>query len=602
MGVDAMKINRIRVHRWGERRGAILLVSLLVVTIGALMGTTILYFAGAGRHAAEVGLRAPQSRAMAWSGVQAVMAELSAQREALLQGAAPTITEYWLASPEEAVETSGPRWGFRVRLLSKAEGSEAVACEAEMGKLDVNSATAQMLGKLPGVSASLADAIVSARKERPFLSVPDLLRVPGMTAELLYNGSDAGKNTRTKTKEPSDEPPASKGAKDEATPSGSDEGTKPPTSDAGHEASGRPLADFVTAFSFDPEVQLGFGAKADESRGNQRINLNVEWSDTLGSAIERRFDKNVADGVKSLMQGGTTFAKTSSIVKTLREFRVKPEEWPEILDAFTTNGEEYRFGQVDLSTASSVVLACVPGISRDAAREITFRRSRMDEEKRRTVVWPVLEGVLSEEEFELAVDYLTTRCMQWRVIVEGGVLPPREDGSERWDVGDEHNEVMSRNEFTRAADGRGESRVSDRVILEAVIDISSKRPRVAMLRDVTWLPLARSMHLNVDTSAAEPETTTSGSNTPGSRASMNSAGSTEIGATRTRGDGDDMMPGANDDEDLMSTPEDAPLDGETERGEAQAPEGSNGTLGTTNRGASGDRRIGRWSTPSGGGR
>ncbi len=43
-----------------------------------------------------------------------------------------------------------------------------------------------------------------------------------------------------------------------------------------------PLQRYLTVYSFDPEVQVGFGAKASEATGKQRININVAWSEELG--------------------------------------------------------------------------------------------------------------------------------------------------------------------------------------------------------------------------------------------------------------------------------------------------------------------------------
>jgi competence ComEA-like helix-hairpin-helix protein len=54
------------------------------------------------------------------------------------------------------------------------------------GKVTLNKATAAQLGKVPGISAALAKAIVDFRtKNGPFKKTDDLLKVPGMTAEIL---------------------------------------------------------------------------------------------------------------------------------------------------------------------------------------------------------------------------------------------------------------------------------------------------------------------------------------------------------------------------------------------------------------------------------
>jgi competence protein ComEA len=54
------------------------------------------------------------------------------------------------------------------------------------GKISLNSATAPQLAKVPGVTSGLAKAIVEYRtKNGPFKKADDLLKVPGMTKEIL---------------------------------------------------------------------------------------------------------------------------------------------------------------------------------------------------------------------------------------------------------------------------------------------------------------------------------------------------------------------------------------------------------------------------------
>jgi hypothetical protein len=68
--------------------------------------------------------------------------------------------------------------------------------------------------------------------------------------------------------------------------------------------------------------------------------------------------------------------------------------------------------------------------------------------------------VLTGPQFQGIVDSITSRCLQWRVRVEGG------SGG----IGEE-----------------ARTPARDRVVLEAVIDLSGERPRLAYLRDVTHL-------------------------------------------------------------------------------------------------------------------
>ncbi len=551
-------------RRARSRRGSILVLSLLVVTIGALVGTSIIYYSGADRRAADMGVRRVQARAMAWSGVQAAMAELSKQRDALIEGEAPTLTEIWLSpvavqGAAMAPASAGARWGFR---LLPVAGQTSWS---EMGKLDVNNAPAEVLAKLPGMGEELAGKIVTARDQRRFTSVPELLTVPGMSYETLYGGGNIV-----------------------AAPSDGD-GEAPGGAAA-------PLSRYITVYSFDPEVQVGFGAKASEAAGKQRININAPWSEELGSAIEERFDKNIAEGVKGLIERGEKFEKPSSIVKKLIELRVEPKDWVEIIDAFTTNPDQYRLGAVDLLTASVTILQCVPGISTEAAEEIVARREKLDSARRGTVAWPVLEDIVKPEDFENAVDFLTSRSLQWRVVVEGGIFPDVAEGGtgDRGPDWEPSTEALSSEQMAATP-------LRDRIVLEAVLDVSSLRARVAYLRDVTFLPTARTLaaentkdrELLDDQTANIDEETLNGNNTE----SLPDAFHTELNMS-----GLDTGPDSKEDEGLdlarLDSKDDAPAKaggGEADGADEKEPEAEASAPP-----AARDRRLGRWTTGSGG--
>jgi hypothetical protein len=98
-------------------------------------------------------------------------------------------------------------------------------------------------------------------------------------------------------------------------------------------------------------------------------------------------------------------------------------------------------------------------------------RGRLEAEALRSVAWPAAEGVLTPEQFREAVDYLTTRSMQWRVRVEAG-----------FETAEEGPAVFLAEDAPK---------LRDRIVLEAVIDVSSERARVAYLREITMLDAAR---------------------------------------------------------------------------------------------------------------
>ncbi len=171
------------------------------------------------------------------------------------------------------------------------------------------------------------------------------------------------------------------------------------------------------------------------------------------------------------MERGEKFEKPSTIVKKLRELKVEPKDWVEVMDAFTTNPDQYRLGAVDLLTAPAPVLECVPGITPEAAEAIVARREKLDSARRGTPAWPVLEDIMKPEDFEKAVDFLTSRCAQWRVVVEGGVFPEASDGTTAERGPDwEPSGGSTASELLPQAPP-----LLDRVVLEAVVDVSSRR-------------------------------------------------------------------------------------------------------------------------------
>ena len=425
------------------RRGLVILVVMVVVTLTALVGSSILLTGDVAVAAAVNDGRVEQSRLAAWSGVQAVMSRLHAQRDDLLEGASPVIPESWTFPLEQ-----GWAPAFRV------SGSDGLTlAQSENAKIDVNLATVEMLAAAPTLDEDLARKIVAAR---PFGSIAELTRVDGITPEMVY-GID--------------------GYIDEQPGPGVGEADRADELSGGAGA----LRDVLTVFSFDPNVQLGLGEGGEGRLGDRRINLAMAWSDRVREAVVDRWDEDVAAFLERLFEQGETLRSTSDVVALMRRLGAPAESWVGALDAVTTTDGEHVRGLVDLNRASATVLAMIPGIDEGAARAIVEARERIGIDERRSIVWPVIEGALSEEAFTQACDWLTTRSTQWRVRVTGGV----------------------RN--TQAADGSREARLRDRVTYECVIDVSSRRPRVAYLREVTALAYALSLREPDPPTAIEPD-------------------------------------------------------------------------------------------------
>lgn len=421
------------------RRGFVMLTVLIVVVIAALLGTALLHAAGAQAGSSRQSVDAMQSRALAWSGVQAVMSELASQRESMLDGIEPRLTDEWTV-----FEGAGGQRGV-FRLVPIGEDMRTTI-ESESAKLDLNRATEEMLAAHPLVGADLASRIVARRASAGFGSVEELLELEGVTQAML--DGDSGEAI-----------------------------------EAGFRDSSRGLRDVVTVFSFDPNVQAGVGRDGRSHRGDLRVNLNVPWSERLGRAIERRWGSDAARGVESLKEQNVDMSSLGAFCGFLKPLNIEDDLWVGILDSITTTDDMYVPGLIDINRARADVLACVPGIGEEAAEEIADRRGSLDATTLQSVFWPVQEGILTIDDFVLAVDHITARSMQWRVRVEAGMLADQAE--------------LDRLARGGAGGGRiggllpDEPELTHRVVVEAVIDVSSQRPRVAYLRDVTMLETAK---------------------------------------------------------------------------------------------------------------
>jgi len=460
-----------------RRRGTILITVLVIVTLSSLAATTVLLTTDAETTAAALAVDHDRSRSLARSGLRAVMTELESQRDDLLRGGSPRLKESWTLFTDEL----GRRGVVRLVDLTP-EDPERVAI-SEPSRLDVNAATPEMLAALPGIDRRLAGRIIGAR---PFSSVEELVRVDGVTPELLYGRIDGDQAEQTPDAEREagadnasleQEPLPEFEPRDDESGGGSvrssDQGTGGDASTSASVRRGQAerLADLLTVFSFDPNVQMGLVESS--ARGDLRINLNREWSDRLRRAVANRFDAEAADFLEQLARSGVTFESDADIVAQLIRFAPgQHETWADMLDTFTTTDDQFRPGRVDLNRAAVGVLAALPGIGHDQARELVLAREGLDERTRLDISWPVQRDVLEPEAFQQAINHLTTRSLQWRVRIEVGLVPEQE---------------ASEASATIARDVPLERSI----VLDAVVDVASQRPRIAYLRNVSMLETAR---------------------------------------------------------------------------------------------------------------
>jgi len=273
----------------------------------------------------------------------------------------------------------------------------------ESSKLNVNTATVEMLQGLFGMTVEFAAAIVDWRddnsditesgaedesyqrltpprtcKNAPFESIDELRLVYGATIEVLY-AEDVNRN----------------GILD---PNENDGNVSLPLDDAdGH------LHQGIVAYLTVHTRQLN--TKAD---GSPRVNTTN--SAALTQLLEDTFDSSRATAIRARL--GT------QPVRSLLEFYVRSEmtadEFAMIEDEITTSNQAVTQGLINVNTASEMVLACIPGIGEAKAATMTAHRLS-NPPQISSVAW--VKDVLDSDSIRTAGPFLTGRTFQFTADV-----------------------------------------------------------------------------------------------------------------------------------------------------------------------------------------
>lgn len=512
-------------------RGAVVLVAVLAaVAMIASSVSVVLLRADAATTRTSTSLRHSQSRAAAWSGVRAAMSELAASRNLLLRGGVPEVTGAWLLA--RTAETPA----MTVRLIDLGP-TEGVLLQSEAAKLNLNRIEEWTASRSALLSEADESAILARVSAGPVGSVAELCGWMGITVDRVY-GSVLGTHAASIGHEQ-----AWRGAVSGDGPMSGGSGALPA------------LSDSCTVYSADPNVQVGIGPDGAGYAGAERINLGLGWTEELAMPIARRFGADAVSVSRQVIQSGSSLKTMKDVVGLLRRMGVPVRQWASFLDAFTTTADPFVIGRVDILRADVATIASVPGITPEAAERMVGSRDRLDMSARCEITWPLIEGFLSVEEFEEAVDFIANCSLQWRVMVEAG-------------------------RARRGPSGSAAGELSDRVVFEAVLDVAGPRARVAYLRDVTALQAIRMM--NEEAWASDD----AGSWEPAWSPSPSTAGAGSVTGEPVRASGGRV--GESDDSGGSSSPGATPVD--------TPPPAVRAETGV-------DRRVGRWNAAGvGGGR
>lgn len=403
-----------------RRRGSVLIIALWIA-FGLV--ALALYFA----QTVSFELRAADQRAAAYEATQAIAGALRYASNVLA-----TVPETPGLPPDEFdyLSEAIPIGEATVWLLGRnpqraLANLPAYGLMDEAAKLNLNTATLEMLQQLPGMTPEFAAAIVDWRdadsepgpggaedeiylrlspayrcKNAPFESVEELRLVHG--ADLIYLfGEDANLN----------------GVLD---PNENDGDASPPYDNRdGYLDAG--LFEYVTVYSAEPNTR---------SDGSPRINVNDPNPQTLASFLEQAFGTDRANAI--LLRLGTSGpgggpggggpggggpggdAGANNRFTSLLQFYLRsgmtPDEFAQVEADLTVSTNTVLVGRVNVNTAPEAVLACLPGIGPENAAALVAYRDSLSG-RLTSLAW--VTEVLEEADAIEAGPYLTARSYQY---------------------------------------------------------------------------------------------------------------------------------------------------------------------------------------------
>lgn len=309
------------------------------------------------------------------------------------------------SEPYEAMQVGqGYFWILRPNLQDDRALEFGVTDEA--GKINLNSASEEMLLRLPGMTAELAASIIDWRdedseitpggaedeyylllpepyncKNAPLETVDEILLIKGASEALLY-GEDTNLNSILDDHE------------------NDGDLSDPPDNRNGRLDTG--FYDYVTVYSVETNL---------DSEGNQRININDARSRAdLQSALA---DVVKEDRALEIMNRVPTNPSFSNILDFYFATGLKAEEFSQIVDRLTTSNEESLPGLVNVNTAPKAVLLCLPGLEESDVEALLSRRSSGDGLD--TIAW--VAEVLERNKAVAVGSYVTTRSFQYSVDI-----------------------------------------------------------------------------------------------------------------------------------------------------------------------------------------
>lgn len=404
-----------------RRRGTVLIVTMWILIVLAgmvlvLAGSMRIEGACSANHVAK-----QQAAAIEAGAIQYVLANLDG-----LEGQVPTEAN----TPCQGVPVGeGAFWIIRPDYEEGRQEVYSVVDEAS--KVNLNTATTDMLSALPGMTPEVAAAVLDWRdsdsdltvggaeseyyllladpyecKNAPLETIEEMLLIKLTSPELLF-GEDTNRNGRLDDNE-----------------NDADE-TEPPDNRNGKLDGG--IYDLVTVYGSEANTAAS---------GSQRTHINEASTRSLSNLLRRSVSQERLEDIVNRARLGRPF---KNILDFYYRTGMTMEEFQPIADQITTSGEKVLRGLINVNTAPKQVLLCLPGLEESDASALVSARSA-DNLDRTSFAWVAeaipqakaigIGALLTARSYQFSADIVSVagsgrafrRC---RIIVDARNSPPQ---------------------------------------------------------------------------------------------------------------------------------------------------------------------------------
>lgn len=310
----------------------------------------------------------------------------------------------------------------------------------EAAKLNLNTATQEMLEALPNMPLELAAAIIDWRDTDQELTQGGAESQDYLLLDTPYNAKDSDFETPEELRLVMDCDPSVLYGEDRnrngvLDPNEDDGDESWPPDDADGELDAG-LVEYVTTFSREPNKRADGEDRIDITADGAAQELSDYLSEVLGDSAA------VIEAIEPVL---------SSIQSPLEFYTLSgmsAEDFAQIEDGITASEEEYLIGLVNVRSAPEAVLACLPGLDEGMAQQLVSARRGLDEEALESVAW--VADVLDAEIAAQVGPYITSRSYQYGADI--AAVDAKGDGFRRdWIVFDVEDgaKVIYRRDLTR---------------------------------------------------------------------------------------------------------------------------------------------------------